>query len=71
MHDHERHHQKGDVMNRPLKPKEARQGERGRPVLVILAAGLLVAMIAWAGIAIYGEAIDTAVDQSETGLGEG
>ena len=58
-------------MNRPLKPKEARPGERGRPVLVILAAGLLVAMIAWAGIAIYGEAIDTAVDQSETGLGEG
>ncbi|MAW88526.1 MAG: hypothetical protein CMJ42_18560 [Phyllobacteriaceae bacterium] len=50
-------------MNRPLEPKEARQGERGRPVLVILAAGLLIAMIAWAGVAIYGESIDTAVDQ--------
>lgn len=58
-------------MNRPLEPKEARQGERGRPVLVILAAGLLIAMIAWAGIAIYGESIDTAVDQTETQLGDG
>lgn len=59
-------------MNRPLKPEEARQGERGKPVLVVLAAGLLIAMATWAGVAIYGETIDTAVDQDvETAPGAG
>ncbi|PHP68945.1 hypothetical protein CSC94_02870 [Zhengella mangrovi] len=51
-------------MSRPLKPDEARQGERGKPVLKVLAAGLLFAMIAWAGAELYGEHIDSAVDRS-------
>lgn len=39
-------------------PVQARQGLLGRPVLVVLIAGLVLAFIAWAIAAQYGEAID-------------
>jgi hypothetical protein len=45
-----------------LTPTEARQGRLGRPVLVVLVVGLLLAMIAWAAAEFYGNAIAPADD---------
>lgn len=42
-----------------LTPTEARQGVLGRPVLVVLVVGLILAMIAWAAAEFWGMAIDT------------
>lgn len=42
-----------------LTPTEARQGMLGRPVLVVLVAGLALAMIAWAAAEFWGMSIDT------------
>ena len=43
---------------------EARQGSRGRPVLVILASALVLTMIAWGISEFWGESIDK--DQQST-----
>ncbi len=45
-----------------LTATEARQGSRGRPVLVVLVAGLLLAMVAWAAAEFFGMAIAPAND---------
>ncbi len=42
-------------------PVEARQGLLGRPVLMVLIGGLVLAAIAWAIAGQYGEAIDNEV----------
>lgn len=42
-----------------IDAREARQAERGYPVLLILAAGLFLAVAVWAGTEWYGEAIDS------------
>jgi hypothetical protein len=51
-------------------PVEARQGFLGRPVLMVLIGGLLLAMVAWGISEMYGEAVDndaaTNVKQSTT-----
>jgi len=47
-------------MTKDLKPAEARQGRRGTPVLVVLIVGLLLAVLVWFGLGLYGEAIDPA-----------
>ena len=36
---------------------KARQGRRGLPVLIVLVVGLLLAMLVWWGVEMYGEAI--------------
>ncbi|MFP3546702.1 hypothetical protein SB748_24935 [Rhizobium sp. SIMBA_035] len=38
---------------------EARQGQRGRPVFLVLVGGLVLAMIVWVGVDMWGESIDT------------
>lgn len=38
---------------------QARQANWGKPVLVVLVCALLLTMIAWAGVAMWGESIDT------------
>lgn len=52
-------------------PVEARQGFLGRPVLMVLIGGLILAVIAWAIAGSYGEAIDndaaTETNQTTTG----
>ena len=45
-------------MQKTIPTDKARQGGRGRPVLVVLIVGLLLAMGAWAGVEIWGEYID-------------
>ncbi|MFK0334407.1 hypothetical protein ACIQUB_25185 [Rhizobium sp. NPDC090275] len=38
---------------------EARQGSFGRPVLVVLVCSLILALLAWGGVEIWGESTDT------------
>ena len=45
-------------MPQRLDPKEARQGERGFPVLKVLVAALVLAMIAWAIASMFGESTE-------------
>ena len=49
-------------------PVEARQGFLGRPVLMVLIGGLLLAMVAWGISEMYGEAVDNdaATDINQT-----
>ncbi len=37
---------------------EARQGHYGKPVFIVLVCGLLLALLAWGGVEIWGESID-------------
>lgn len=41
----------------PLPPKKARQGNEGRPILYVLVGGLLLAVIVWGLVELYGIAI--------------
>jgi hypothetical protein len=41
-----------------LTPTKARQGERGKPVLLVLIAALALAAIGWAGVEMWGQHID-------------
>lgn len=43
---------------------EARQGSRGRQVFVVLIVGLLLALLGWAALEIWGENIDDNATQS-------
>ncbi|WP_426129335.1 hypothetical protein [Pararhizobium sp. PWRC1-1] len=49
-------------------PVEARQGFLGRPVLMVLIGGLILAMLAWGISEMYGEAVDNdaATDVNQT-----
>lgn len=42
---------------KPLSPNEARQGFLGRPVLIILLAGLVLALLVWIPVEWWGNAI--------------
>lgn len=50
----------GRQAERPVEvsPVEARQGFLGRPVLMVLVVGLILAMLAWAAAEFFGMAID-------------
>jgi len=41
-----------------ISTDKARQGRWGSQVLMVLIGGLLLAMVVWAGVEFYGEAID-------------
>ena len=45
-------------MPKTIPTDKARQGRRGRNLLVILLVGLLLAFIVWAFVEIYGRAIE-------------
>ncbi len=49
----------GDQRDVTETATQARQGNRGRPELIVLISGLVLALIAWAGLGIWGESIDT------------
>ena len=40
-----------------LSEKKARQGFLGRPVLIVLVVSLLLALVVWFGVELYGDAI--------------
>ena len=45
---------------------DARQGRTGRPVLIVLIAGLTLALLAWIGAEIWGETTDAPAAQTAT-----
>ncbi len=45
---------------------EARQGRTGKPVLIVLCAGLCLAAVAWAGAEFWGETTDAPAVQTAT-----
>jgi hypothetical protein len=47
-----------------LSTDRARQGRRGRHVLVILISALILVAIAWAGVEMYGKSIAPPSDQT-------
>lgn len=52
-------------MPEQLEPQEARQGRKGQPVLKVLIAALILALIAWAGAELFGESSDPAQPTGE------
>ena len=44
-------------MTKKIDENKARQGRQGRPVLVVLVVGLILALIVWWGVGMFGEAI--------------
>ncbi|MER9318502.1 hypothetical protein NKI31_23815 [Mesorhizobium sp. M0659] len=53
-------------MSRNIPEKRARQGGLGRPVLGVLLAGLVLALIAWGIAEIYGEQAKTPATQQNS-----
>ena len=56
----------GSPTEEPMSPTEARQGRRGSPVLMVLIAGLVLAMFAWGAAEWWGEATDPPAQQTAT-----
>ena len=55
-------------MARLISPEKARQGRRGRRVLLVLVAALVLALAAWGVAEFYGQAIKTpATEQGPVG----
>lgn len=44
-------------MTKIVSTDKARQGKRGRQVLIVLVVSLILAAIVWAGVEMFGEAI--------------
>ncbi|MCC2613260.1 hypothetical protein [Neorhizobium petrolearium] len=56
----------GSPVEEPMSPTEARQGRRGFPVLMVLIAGLILAMLAWGGAEWWGETTAPPPEQTAT-----
>ncbi|WP_165214234.1 hypothetical protein [Affinirhizobium pseudoryzae] len=50
----------------PLSATEARQGRRGTPVFMVLAIGLVLAMVAWGAAEWWGQATEPPAEQTAT-----
>lgn len=50
----------------PMSATEARQGRKGSPVLIVLVAGLVLALFAWGAAEWWGEATDPPAEQTAT-----
>lgn len=56
-------------MAKIIPARKARQGARGRHVLLVLLAGLLLALAAWGGAEFYGEMIGKNANQTTAAPG--
>ncbi|WP_395449728.1 hypothetical protein ACHMW7_07915 [Aminobacter sp. UC22_36] len=56
-------------MTRIIPARNARQGTRGRHVLLVLLAALMLAMAAWGAAEFYGEMIDQNANQTTAAPG--
>lgn len=56
-------------MDKPftLAPEKSRQGKLGRPVAIVLIASLLLALVSWIGLTVYGENTDNTPQVLENG----
>lgn len=52
-------------MPKTIRTEKARQGNRGRQVLLVLICGLVLAGLVWVVVEIYGQAISPESEQSE------
>ncbi len=50
----------------PLSATEARQGRRGTPVFMVLAIGLVLAMVAWGAAEFWGQSTEPPAEQTAT-----
>jgi hypothetical protein len=50
----------------PMSATEARQGRSGRPVLMVLIAGLVLALLAWGGAEWWGETTAPPAERTAT-----
>ncbi|TRL36355.1 hypothetical protein [Rhizobium straminoryzae] len=50
----------------PLSATEARQGRRGMPVMVVLGASLVLAMLAWGGVEWWAQTNEPPAEQTAT-----
>jgi hypothetical protein len=64
--------ERGDPLNRTHDParknytaRETRQGGLGRPVLIVLAASLALAILVWGAVEIWGRSADPTVDTEQ------
>lgn len=57
-------------MKRKLEPQDARQGRLGKPVLIVLVVGILLALVAWGGAEWYGEETDPVLGAGSGQTGE-
>ncbi len=55
-------------MQKTIPTDKARQAGWGRPVLIVLVAGLLLAIIAWVGLEMWGERIDAPAADNPGGV---
>ena len=46
-------------MTKIVQTDRARQGGRGKQVLIVLVSALVLTALVWAGVELYGESIDT------------
>ena len=53
-------------IEQPLTPTDARQGARGTPVLKVLLAGIVLALLAWGGSAWWGAQTAPPAEQTAT-----
>lgn len=56
----------GSPAEEPMSATEARQARRGSPVLIVLVAGLILALLAWGAAEWWGEATDPPAEQTAT-----
>ncbi|MBS3650533.1 hypothetical protein KEU06_18105 [Pseudaminobacter sp. 19-2017] len=54
-------------MAKEIRTDKARQAKTGRPVLIVLIVALLLAMVVWAGVEIWGEQIDNPAADAASG----
>lgn len=52
-------------MTKTIPAEKARQGRRGRQVLLVLVCGLILAAVAWVAVEYYGRAIETPATQNQ------
>ncbi|MCO5732828.1 hypothetical protein [Rhizobium sp. SSA_523] len=50
----------------PMSATEARQGRRGTPVFMVLAIGLVLAMLAWGGVEWWAQTNEPPAEQTAT-----
>jgi len=52
-------------LTKTIPAEKARQGRRGRQVLLVLVCALILAAVAWVAAEYYGRAIETPATQSQ------
>ncbi|TKT59847.1 hypothetical protein [Rhizobium sp. LC145] len=59
-------HPIGSPIEEPMSPTEARQARTGRPVLIVLVSGLILAFIAWGAVEWWGQTTEPPAEQTAT-----